>query len=208
MKKNIFLVLVASFIIGLGVITWLITPPKLPTSTDHKIVNNSLSQKPVGGDFTLTSASGPVSLSDYEGKLVLLYFGYTFCPDICPTNLGNIAMAYQQLTPSEKQQIQILFISVDPNRDTPDRLKQYADYFNSDMIGLTGKKSKIDEITHRYGVVYAIHREKPDDTSYSVDHSAFTYIINAKGELVKQLPHATSPDIFTQQIRHFMTKHP
>ncbi|MDG4813333.1 SCO family protein [Hydrogenovibrio sp. 3SP14C1] len=208
MKKSIFLILITILIIGVSIIVWLAPPTQFLTSSDSNMTTASIPQKPDGGDFTLTSSSGPISLSDYEGKLVLLYFGYTFCPDICPTNLGNIAMAYQQLTPSEKQQIQILFISVDPNRDTPDRLKQYADYFNSNMIGLTGTKSTIDEITHRYGVVYAIHQEKPDETTYSVDHSAFTYIINKKGELVKQLPHATSPDIFTQQIRHFMTQHP
>jgi len=208
MKKNIILLLIASVIIGLSIILWLIMPSQHALSSEHKIATASLSQKPVGGNFTLTSASGPVSLSDYKGKLVLLYFGYTFCPDICPTNLGNLARAYQQLTPSEKEQTQILFISVDPDRDTPDRLKQYADYFNSGMIGLTGKKSNIDNITDRYGVVYAIHQEKPDETTYSVDHSAFTYIINKKGELVEQLPHATSSDVFTQQIRHFMTQHP
>lgn len=208
MKKSIFLILITIFFVGVSITVWLMPPVQFLTSTDSKMTTASLSQKPKGGDFTLMSSSGPVSLSDYKGKLVLIYFGYTFCPDICPTNLGNLAMAYQQLTSKEQDQLQILFISVDPDRDTPDRLKQYADYFNSDIVGLTGKKTIIDDITHRYGVVYAIHHEKPDETTYSVDHSAFTYIINAKGELVKQLPHATTPDIFTQQIRHFMTQHP
>src|SRR5574343_1567339 len=93
---------------------------------------------PVGGDFTLQSADGPVSLHDFRGKLVLLYFGYTFCPDICPTSLTATAAGLQQLTPEEARRVAMLFVSVDPKRDTPAHLKEYAAFFHPNITGATG----------------------------------------------------------------------
>ncbi len=165
---------------------------------------STLSAPPPGGDFTLTAASGPVSLHDFRGKWVLLYFGYTYCPDICPTNLGNLAVAWRQLPPEQQKQVQILFVSVDPDRDTPERLKQYVDYFGANIIGLTGTKAVIDEITRRYGVVYRMVPVKDSAMRYLVDHSAFTYLIDPRGHLVTQLPHGTSPHQFRQVIQQHL----
>ncbi|WP_028486305.1 SCO family protein [Thiomicrorhabdus chilensis] len=164
------------------------------------------SDRPHGGDFTLTSSQGEQSLSDFTGKLVLVYFGYTYCPDICPTNLGNLSVAYRQLTPAEKNQLQILFVSVDPERDTPARLKQYADYFEANIIGLTGSPQKISEIAQRYGVVYAKVDDPNNGTNYAVDHSAFTYVVDQDGVLQQQLPHATNPEQFIKTIRQYLEK--
>lgn len=161
--------------------------------------------EPQGGDFTLTAFDGQHSLSDFKNKLVLVYFGYTYCPDICPTNLGNLSVAYRQLTPAEKQQLQILFVSVDPERDTPARLKQYGDYFEANILGLTGKPEQLAEIAQRYGVVYAKVDDPNNGTNYAVDHSAFTYVVDQKGQLQTQLPHATSPDQFVKTIRHYLS---
>lgn len=201
-SKNIFLILTLAIIVGMA---FLLSPSwNTPVNTQDKSTAKLIThEKPTGGDFTLTSSEGQRSLSDYKGKLVLIYFGYTFCPDICPTNLGNLSMAYQGLTQTEKDNLQILFVSVDPARDTPARLQKYANYFEANMIGLTGKPNKIAEIAKRYGVVYAKVDDPDNGTNYAVDHSAFTYVVDQMGQLQTQLPHATSPKQFIKTIKQY-----
>ncbi len=165
-----------------------------------------LSGPPPGGDFTLQSAHGPVSLHDFKGKIVLLYFGYTFCPDICPTNLGNLSVAWRNLPAEVRDKVQILFVSVDPQRDTPKRLQAYSDFFNANIIGLTGDPDTLRTITRRYGAVYKKVPVKESSIGYLVDHSAFTYLIDPEGKLVIQLPHGTSPRAFQQAIMDLYNK--
>ncbi|AHF00985.1 electron transporter SenC [Thiomicrospira aerophila AL3] len=174
-----------------------------PKSTHPSAQSVSMTAPP-GGDFTLQSDEGSVSLSDFNGQVVLAYFGYTFCPDICPTNLGELSLAYRQLTPEQQQQVQILFISVDPERDTPTRLRQYVDYFAADMLGLTADASTIAEVAQRYGAVYL----KIDDGSenYAVDHSAFTYVIDRNGQLQTQLPHAAGTEFYYQTLLQYLER--
>ncbi len=167
---------------------------------------SSLSAPPKGGDFTLTSAAGPVSLHDFKGKVVLLYFGYTYCPDICPTSLGNLSLAWRKLAPKQRDKVQILFVSVDPRRDTPQRLKQYVDFFEANIIGLTGDKHTLDEITRRYGVVYKFTPVKNSRMDYLVDHSAFIYVIDPSGKLVTQLAHGVSPDSIVQTLTPLLSE--
>ena len=197
MNKSIFGIILAGILIGLSIIIW----PAITQNSEERTANLISNDRPKGGDFSLMSVQGKQSLSDFKGKLVLLYFGYTFCPDICPTNLGNLSVAYQRLTPAQKDKIQILFVSVDPVRDTPERLKQYTGYFEMNAIGLTGKPENITQIARNYGVVYLSHQKNPQDEYYAVDHSAFTYVIDQSGNLVTQLPHATAPDDFIKTIQ-------
>ena len=173
-----------------------------PDSGSHENANRISLDAPPGGDFTLTSPKGDLSLSDLKGKLVLAYFGYTFCPDICPTNLGNLSMAYRQLTQVQKDKLAILFISVDPERDSPERLQQYADYFDSNIIGLTGTPEVIAEVAQRYGAVY--ERVENGSENYAVDHSAFTYVIDQTGALREQLPHALGSEQFLDAIKRYL----
>ena len=193
------------FIFSLGIIlgsAFLLMP------SENKALHGQLitSEHPVGGDFTLSAADGEHSLSDYAGKLVLIYFGYTYCPDICPTNLGNLSMAYQGLSQAEKDNLQILFVSVDPARDTPARLQQYVNYFDANIIGLTGEAKNIAKIAKRYGVVYAKVDNPDNGTNYAVDHSAFTYVVDQTGQLQTQLPHATSPQQFIKAVKKYQTR--
>lgn len=200
--KSLMAVIVLGVLLGIG--SFFIAEDTNHANLPHaKLISD---QRPQGGEFTLTAADGPHSLSDYQGKLVLVYFGYTYCPDICPTNLGNLSVAYRKLTPAEKNQLQILFVSVDPERDTPERLKQYADYFEAGIVGLTGKPQIISEIAQRYGVVYAKVDDPNNGTHYAVDHSAFTYVVDPQGDLKQQLPHATRPDQFVKTIRHYLNQ--
>lgn len=201
-SKPIIYVLFLGMILGLALILIPMGNSAFSPNTEAQLVINT---KPEGGDFTLTAANGEHSLSDYQGKLVLIYFGYTYCPDVCPTNLGNLSIAYQQLTQDEKDKLQILFISVDPARDTPARLEQYAHYFDANMIGLTSDAQTIANLAKRYGVVYAKVNTPNNGRNYAVDHSAFTYVVDPNGQLIAQLPHATTPQSFVDTIRQYQT---
>ncbi len=157
-----------------------------------------------GGDFTLESASGPVSLKDYRGKLVLVYFGYTFCPDICPTSLASTAEGLKQLKPEEAARVAMVFISVDPERDTPPRLKEYAEFFHPSLVGVTGTPENLAEIAKRYGVFYARQKVETAGGGYVVDHSADTYVVGPDGQLVGKIAHATPPDQVVAKIRSYL----
>jgi protein SCO1/2 len=158
---------------------------------------------PAGGDFTLQSSAGPVSLKDYRGKVVLLYFGYTYCPDICPTSLTATAQALTRLLPAELAQVQTIFVSVAPERDTPARLKDYAAFFHPSMIGVTGSPAEIAEVARRYGASYA-RQQLAGVSNYVVDHSALTYVVAPDGALAGNLPHVAPPDQVIAAIRKLL----
>lgn len=155
-----------------------------------------------GGDFSLDSSQGPVKLSDFRGKVVLIYFGYTYCPDVCPTALALTSAALKELNESELAQIQTLFISVDPARDTPQRLEEYAHFFHPNILGVTGTKAQIDDVARRFGAYYKI----PDDISnenYAVDHSSQTLVIDKDGKIKAAIPHGTLPNEMLLTIRKY-----
>jgi len=156
-----------------------------------------------GGEFELQSINGPVKLSDFKGKLVLVYFGYTYCPDICPTSLSLTAAALNQLEPEELEQVQALFISVDPARDTVERLDEYAHFFHPSIIGLTGSKAQIDEITKRYGAYYKIV-DNGSAKDYPVDHSSQTIVVDKNGKIAATIAHGTLPDKMNETLRKYL----
>jgi protein SCO1/2 len=147
---------------------------------------------PRGGDFRLQSADGPVGLADFRGKLVLVYFGYTRCPDICPTSLAYLTQALGSLPPAAKAAVQVLFVSVDPERDNLEHLRTYAHYFDPAYIGLTDTPERIKAVAEQYGVGY---RKVEGDSAlgYSVDHSADIYLIDPAGTLQTRIAHGTPP---------------
>lgn len=156
-----------------------------------------------GGDFTLQSADGPVALHDYRGKLVLLYFGYTYCPDICPTSLAATAEGLKRLKPAELARVAMLFVSVDPQRDSLPHLKEYAGFFHPLIVGVTGTPDSVAAVARRYGVFYA--RQAVDAAGgYVVDHSSDTYIVGPQGKLLGKIAHATPPDQVAAIIRKYL----
>ncbi len=157
----------------------------------------------LGGPFTLDTADGPLSLKDLRGKVVLVYFGYTFCPDVCPTNLAIIATAFNQLTPEERAQVVGVFVSVDPQRDTVQRLKQYAAFFHPQIVGATGTPEQIAEVTKRYGASYQIGASAGTG-DYLVDHSAYTDVVDQQGHLLFALPHAMAPELIVETLRKLL----
>ena len=169
----------------------------LPKHTNATIGAASL---PSGGDFTLQSSTGEIKLSDYRGKLVLVYFGYTYCPDICPTSLAFMSGAFNTLTPDELAQAQGIFVSVDPARDTVDKLQQYTHYFHPNILGVTGTKDTIDDIVKRYGASYRIV-DTGSAAGYSVDHSSSTALVGKDGKIKTFLRHGMTSDELAQAIR-------
>lgn len=168
----------------------------------ERLTGESEPQRPqIGGDFTLHSAEGPVSLSDFRGKVVPIYFGYTSCPDVCPTNLALIGGALRALNADELARVQPIFITVDPERDTPERAAEYAAYFHPKMIGLTGSPEQIAAVARAYGVAY-MKVEDPDSAmGYTVDHSSRTYLIGKDGRLFSLIPHAAPSEEIVTVIR-------
>lgn len=154
-----------------------------------------------GGDFTLQSADGPVALADFRGKVVLLYFGYTYCPDVCPTSLAATAAGLKQLKPEELARVATLFVSVDPERDTPERLKEYARFFHPSIVGMTGTPAEVAAAAKRYGVFYARQKVETAGGGYVVDHTSETYVIAPDGRLAGKLPHAAPPEQVVAEIR-------
>lgn len=134
-------------------------------------------------DFTLTDNKGkPFRLSSQRGKVVLIFFGFVNCPDVCPTTLLELKKVYQALTPEERRRVQVVMISVDLERDTPEVLDKYVTFFDSSFIGLTGTPQQIAEVAKPYGVFYQ-KSEIKSAKQYNVDHTASTYLIDPKGAL-------------------------
>jgi protein SCO1/2 len=136
-------------------------------------------------DFSLTDQDAqPFQLHQLRGKVVLFLFGFTHCPNICPTTLTNLAAICQKLTPEQRKQVQVLFLSVDPKRDTPAALKNYVPWFDSNIVGLTGSRQAIDRTVQEYGGSYEIvPGSSKDPNDYGVNHSAYIYLINPAGQL-------------------------
>ena len=138
----------------------------------------------VGGPFALTDENGqPFTDQNLKGRPFLVFFGFTHCPDVCPTKLFEISQALT-IVEKEKPDIAALFISVDPERDTPDIMKRYLSSFNPRIKGLTGDQAAIDNVVKAYR---AYAKKVPQDTGYTMDHTAVVYLMNENGEFVTSL---------------------
>jgi len=155
----------------------------------------------VGGPFTLTDPQGrTVSDSDFRGRLMLVYFGFTHCPDVCPTDLSAIGEAVRDLGPAADG-IAPIFITLDPQRDTPAVMGDYVQLIDPRVIGLTGSPEATDAAAKAYRVFYRrVERpDAPDD--YSVDHSAYTYLMDRGGKFLTVFRHGTEPDAIVAGIK-------
>lgn len=155
---------------------------------------------PVGGPFALADAHGRrVELADYRGKLVLLYFGYATCPDVCPTDLAIIAEALRGLGEAGEQ-VQPLFVTLDPERDTPTVLREYAAAFHPRLVALTGTDDEIRRVATEFKVFY----EKvplPGTQTYLIDHTAYTFLLDREGRFVSLFPPGTPAERMVTLLR-------
>jgi len=157
----------------------------------------------IGGDFVLHSADGPVSLQDFRGKVILLFFGYTHCPDICPLTLTNWATAFEKLTTLELENVRGIFVSVDPGRDTFEVLKNYTEYFSPNIIGVTGTHEELIKITALYRSDYELENDGKG-RDYLVDHMSLVYLLDKQGRVHDLLSHDSKPDEITRSLRKFL----
>ncbi len=154
-------------------------------------------------DFTLTSMHGqPVKLSDFQDKIVVLYFGYTFCPDVCPTTLSEIKKALALLGPAASE-FQVIMITVDPERDTPAVLNEYMAQFDPGFLGLTGTVSEIQNIAAPFGVYFAKQAD-PSSAQYLMEHTASVLVINRKGALKLLWPYGTPAADMADDLRYLL----
>jgi protein SCO1/2 len=180
-------ILVVLSIVLLGLVGWFL----YDDTKASKPASNGLAK--LGGDFTLQSADGPVSLHDFKGQAVAIYIGYASCPDVCPTALAIMRQAFANLPDEYQNKVHGLFISVDPDRDTPEKLKTYTAFFSPKFTGLTGTKEQIDQVVDQYGAFYRMVKLENSNMGYAVDHSSRIYFIKPDGQLMTTLSHTAPP---------------
>ncbi|MBP2227104.1 protein SCO1/2 [Azospirillum agricola] len=198
MKARIIRIAVASVLaiaVSAGIAWWQVQ------NASSTVAGATRSAVPIGGPFTMTDSDGKtVTDADYRGKYLLVYFGYTYCPDVCPTELGAMTQALDQLG-RQADKVQPLFVSVDPERDTVAHLKDYVGLFHPRLIGLTGTAEQVRDTARAYRVYYAKAPQKdgkPDE--YLMDHSSFIYLMGPDGGFLGVYPAGTSADRIAQDL--------
>jgi len=157
----------------------------------------------IGGPFHLVDQNGKtVTDGDLKGKWSLVYFGYTHCPDACPTALNDIAIALDELGP-QRGAVRPVFITVDPERDTPEVLKSYVTSFDAPILALTGSREEIAQAAKDYRVYYAKHPEAGGD--YSMDHSSVIYVMDPEGRFTASFTHESSPEQIAERLKKLLS---
>lgn len=196
MSKRALMIIALVAALGLAAGAALFWRIEAPTPGSH-------TQADVGGPFKLVNQDGQtVDQSILEGRWSIVFFGFTYCPDICPATLQSVSAAQAQLGP-RADQLQTVFISVDPERDTPEQLKTYLslDAFPDGVIGLTGSPEQVEQVAKSYYVYYRKSGEGPD---YTIDHSTAAYLMDPKGRFNRVLAYGIAPDEMARLIREAM----
>ena len=174
-----------------------------PVAMFGKVVTTGTAD--IGGPFSLVSADGrTVTDQTYRGKWMAIYFGYTSCPDACPTALSNVSVALQKLG-NDAEKIQPLFITVDPERDTRQVMSAYLESFDHRIVGLVGSRAQTDAVAKAYHVYFELHKEQGDN--YLVDHSAYFYLMGPDGKFVDIVEGVTAGDQMAEKLRRLINEH-
>lgn len=178
------------------------TPLGAPTSVFKGI---DISGAAYGRQFALTDFNGqPRTLADYRGQVVMLYFGFVQCPDVCPTALTRAAAVKQQLG-ADAAQLQVIFVTVDPERDTPELLRDYMAAFDPSFMALTGSPAQIKAVADEFRVYY---KKVPTGNTYTMDHTALSYLFDREGRIRVVLRHEQTADDYTADIRQLLAEKP
>jgi protein SCO1/2 len=156
---------------------------------------------PIGGEFALTDHHGqPFSLSSLKGEVALIFFGYTMCPDACPTTLSKLSSAYARLTPEERARVKTVYITVDPERDTPAVMKEHLTYFGVDAIGLTGSVEDTARVARQFGAHFEKTSEKTA-AGYLMSHTVSIFGLDDQGQTRLLIDYEASVDLVVKEIR-------
>ncbi len=181
--------------VGLGLLVACSKPGELVV--DGNVVKPLPIGGSAGGEFRLSMPDQTVSLQDFAGEPLLIYFGFTHCPDICPASLAWIKQALPMV---EAERVNVLFVSVDAVNDTPESVQAYAQSFGPEFVGAMGTTGQLHAMTQAYGMSYSFSAD--DAGAVSVTHASRTYVVDAKGQLVYILPHGTQPKQIADAIRY------
>ena len=159
-----------------------------------------------GGEFTLQSLGGDVSPSNFRGKVVMLYFGFTQCKEVCPMSMGTIRNTLLKMQQNELEQVQVVLVSFDPERDTLKALDEYSKKYHPNIVGVTGSKQQIEEVIDNYGAFFRLDgveltEAEQSDLNYAFRHSSRYYIIDQEGELVDAMRHSSTANELAARIR-------
>ncbi|HXF61008.1 MAG TPA: SCO family protein [Caldilineaceae bacterium] len=177
---------------------WWFRPPEL-----HGVLIQSPRE---AQDFTLMTSTGePMSLSDFRGRYVLLYFGYTYCPDVCPTTLNDLANMVKALGDKRAENVQVILVSVDPERDTPEHLAAYLPAFHADFLGMTGTVEQIQAVASQFGI-YFEHHEADEQGNYMVDHTSAVTVIDPDGQVRMVFPYGVTGADMAADLTYLMRR--
>jgi protein SCO1/2 len=199
--RTITVATIVIIIVATYSILMLTQPDKKLAGEDYLMQEAASGTAQIGGDFELTDHNGnSFDSKDYRGKLMLVYFGFTFCPDICPTAMQTMSEALNTL---DKYNIDIkpVFITIDPARDDQESLKQFLSNFHPKITGLTGTEEEIRQVADKYKVFYAIDESTKDSEDYLLDHSSFFYLMDKQGNYLTHFGVQTSPEEMADAIR-------
>ncbi len=174
-------------------------------AADGKLKAGTFDPPRLAPDFTLQGSDGrELKLSDHRGKVVLLGFGFTHCPEICPTTLSRLAKAKKKLG-AEGRDLQVVYVTVDPARDDPERMRTYLTRFEPSFIGGTGTQEQLDKVQKEYGI-HAARKLGQDPANYGLDHSSFVYLIDRRGSLRALMPYGRSAEDFAHDAAILLGK--
>lgn len=201
MNARLISFIIAGFLIGalIGAAILILNTPRQgqPVETSGTAL--------IGGPFSLVGGEdgGTVTDRDFRGRYMLVFFGFTHCPDICPAELQVIAQALDQLGGEAKKVVPI-FITLDPERDTPEAMANYVKSFGPNFVGLTGSPEAIAAAAKAYRVTYAKVENKASPNDYTVDHSALAYLMDPEGKYVTHFAYGMSPDEMAEKLRRYL----
>ena len=184
MSKTTKLIAIVSIIIAMVSIGIMINV-QVPEKPKAGISGMISAPNGMGGDFSLHDMDGKlINSQDLRGKYLLVYFGFTYCPDICPSSLLEMSKVIKYLG-DDASLLQPIFITIDPKRDTPEQLRDYFTHFDPSILPLTGSEKEIADVAAQFKVYYAVTAKSKDDENYMVDHSSFFYLVGRDGALIK-----------------------
>lgn len=190
--KLVPIALVSMLTGGLLAMVWLAS--QLPQAGVTASSNNSaVGRAAIGGPFTLVNHKGKtVTQANFKGRYMLVYFGYTFCPDVCPTELQVMSAALEALPPAKAAQITPILVSIDPERDTPAKLAEYVANFHPRLVGLTGTPEQVRAAAKAYKVYFKKANDPDSSAGYAMDHSSIVYLMGPDGYFLKHFAYGTS----------------